>query len=492
MSMAFVDEMIRETASWSDAPDEPGTHGLVPLEVLERELIDGAAEVNSHLAWWLGRVAEFDRREGWGAAGAKSCAHWLAWRCGIDDRTAREHVRVARALEGLALVRAAFVSGRLTYSKVRAVCRVATPDNESFLVGLAVDLTAGQLDRSVQAYANAHDTPLSLADDEARRARCGVTSYVDADGLTHTELITAPEDAAMLDLVAYIGGQQVYETNKAARACTEEESTDEWGRKLEGRKTPPGTRPGPVSRLDAFLWVLRRGLANAERPLLVDDQRHLIVIHVREGEALVGDDGRVDLGNGLVVHPRTLARLGCDGMFQTLLEGADGRPLDLGTRVRTATTKQKAALLSMYDRCAFPGCSVDVKYCQFHHLHFWSDGGRSDIENFRPVCAGHHRLIHEGGFRLVIDGAGRCVAIPPGGREPMVAAPTLPLDIAPDALVKRNNERGVYPTPAGGELGGRRGGEKLSAYALDTIVADLFAATEVDPLLSAGPPPSPN
>lgn len=99
---------------------------LVPLEVLERELIAGWARQSAHLAAWLILVAEFDRREGWAVAGALSCAHWLSWRCGIDGRTAREHVRVARALEKLDRVRVAFAGGQLSYSKVRAVCRVAT------------------------------------------------------------------------------------------------------------------------------------------------------------------------------------------------------------------------------------------------------------------------------------------------------------------------------------------------------------------------------
>jgi hypothetical protein len=475
--MSFTDEVIRDEVS-----------DLVPLDVLERELIDGAAEVNSHLAWWLGRVAEFDRREGWGRAGAKSCAHWLGWRCGIDRRTAREHVRVARALEGLALVQSAFASGRLTYSKVRALCRVATAENEAFLLELAYDLSAAQLERSVQAYAIAHGPPLSLEDDEARRRKCGVTSWVDTEGLTHTEIISAPEDSLLMDLAMRYGRDQLYEKNKATVAAAGEESVEDG---LRGPAFEPGARRSAENRLDALKWVVRQGLVNAARPDLVDDQRYLIVIHVKEGEAVITDDGRVDLGNGMVVHPRTLQRLGCDALFQTLIEGSDDRPLDLGRGARTVTVKQKRALMSMYSTCAFPGCETDVRFCHFHHVHFWEHDGPSNLDNYRPLCSRHHHICHEGGFRFFVDERGQCFVIPPRGGEPLRASPMLPLDVAPDALVKRNHERGVHPTPAGPEMAGRLGGEAMTAFALDNNVRSIHDATVVDPSLR-GNPPSPN
>lgn len=108
-----------------------GSHSLAELG---RRIVAGAAEMASFQASWLQLVAEFDRRDGWVQDGVRSCAHWLGWRCGIELRTAREHVNVARALEGLPTVRALFAEGRLSYSKVRAVCRVATDDNEAMLV----------------------------------------------------------------------------------------------------------------------------------------------------------------------------------------------------------------------------------------------------------------------------------------------------------------------------------------------------------------------
>ena len=77
----------------------------------------------------LALIAELDRREIWADQGAMSCAHWLSWACGIDTHTAREKVRVARALTELPLLSEALAKGELGYSKVRALTRIATSEN---------------------------------------------------------------------------------------------------------------------------------------------------------------------------------------------------------------------------------------------------------------------------------------------------------------------------------------------------------------------------
>src|SRR3989337_284332 len=75
-------------------------------------------------------IRSFDELEGWHRQGAQSCAHWLVWRIGIDRGAAREKVRVARALGTLPKIDGAFAAGKLSYSKVRAITRIAKPNNE--------------------------------------------------------------------------------------------------------------------------------------------------------------------------------------------------------------------------------------------------------------------------------------------------------------------------------------------------------------------------
>src|SRR5688572_8684863 len=97
----------------------------VPLERLEAEICELAGHLAAGECRWLLLLSEFDRREGWTGWGLHSCAHWLSYRCGIGLQAAREKLRVGRRLEELPLITAAFGAGELSYSKVRALCRVA-------------------------------------------------------------------------------------------------------------------------------------------------------------------------------------------------------------------------------------------------------------------------------------------------------------------------------------------------------------------------------
>jgi hypothetical protein len=120
-------------------------------------IAEQAFQLDAALHRLLTDLRAFDAAGYWGDAGAASCASWLAWRVGWDPGTAREHVRVARALGELPRIDAALREGRLSYSKVRAITRVATPATEAALLEDARHTTAEQLElicrklRAVQA-----------------------------------------------------------------------------------------------------------------------------------------------------------------------------------------------------------------------------------------------------------------------------------------------------------------------------------------------------
>ena len=452
----------------------------VGLEELGTTIVRGVAEMSASMARWLGLVDEFNRREGWVADGARSMVHWLSWRCGIDARTARAHVRVAALLAGLSLVREAFAAGRLSYSKVRSVCRVANADNQALLVELASNLTATQLDHAIARYQVATTAPVvashgdgdGTGDGDGRPEARGVRTWTDEHGLHHTEIVSLPEEGALIDAAIDGARDERFRDSKTADA-------------------------GAGGALDALLWVLRRGMVNAERPDLDDDSPYTVVVHVKEASALVGDDGVVELENGLRLDPATLQRLACDSVLQALVVGVDGRPLDLGRRVRTANRKQRRALRAMYPTCQFPGCDVSVRYCEFHHLDHWGFGGRSDLHVFRPLCRRHHHLVHEGGWTLAADALGGLAAMPPDERRTLVNAPPLtdtPLNASPLG--------GWTPEDAALDwLGGRWRGEPMNNWALGAIIDNLFAAasprtssdTDVDHrVLTDAPRPSLN
>lgn len=134
------------------------TAALADVSVLsDGELASALTEWAGHLAageaTFVDLVGEFDAREAWAGAGILSCAHWLAWRCSLGANAARERVRVARAVRDLPAIRAEFRAGRLSYSQVRALTRVATPHTEGTLVECARTSTATQLNGSPQECA---------------------------------------------------------------------------------------------------------------------------------------------------------------------------------------------------------------------------------------------------------------------------------------------------------------------------------------------------
>src|ERR1700676_2310175 len=97
----------------------------ISLEELEAQITELAGQLNAANYRWLMLIAEFDRRNGWSDGKLHSCAHWLNFKCGLDLGAAREKVRVAHALPALPKIAAAMARGELSYSKVRALTRVA-------------------------------------------------------------------------------------------------------------------------------------------------------------------------------------------------------------------------------------------------------------------------------------------------------------------------------------------------------------------------------
>jgi len=179
--------------------DPPGAQGSppheVPLEHLERAITELSGHLNAATARWLLLIGEYDRRRGWFQEGILSCAHWLMWKCSVSLQTAREHVRVAGALEGLPAITAAFVAGELSYSKVRAITRIVTPANEDELLHMARYSTASQTDKFVRLYRGMLDDcdlDVEAAETTQRHNRRYLTHHFDLDGMLVIRARLAP------------------------------------------------------------------------------------------------------------------------------------------------------------------------------------------------------------------------------------------------------------------------------------------------------------
>src|SRR5690606_22836933 len=151
-------------------------------ESLAQEIVELSAHIAAAEARWLELIARFDAEELWAVHGAHSCAHWLNWQCGISLHAARERVRVARALEGLPRIREAFARGEVSYSKVRAMTRIAVPESEEMLLNIARHGTAAHMDRLVRAYRRVERLE-AAAEAMARYRSRSVRYRYDEDGM---------------------------------------------------------------------------------------------------------------------------------------------------------------------------------------------------------------------------------------------------------------------------------------------------------------------
>jgi hypothetical protein len=154
-----------------------------PVADMDR-LGDEIAELSAHLdaatARLLDLIREFDAHGGWNT-GFRSCAHWLAWRVGMDPGAARERVRVARALGSLPRLAEALARGELSYAKVRALTRVATPETEEPLLAVGKAGTACHVERIVRGWRRV-DALAEARETTQRHKSRALHVYQDEDG----------------------------------------------------------------------------------------------------------------------------------------------------------------------------------------------------------------------------------------------------------------------------------------------------------------------
>lgn len=148
-----------------------------PILELADQLVDSWREVSRCTAVFLRDLCEFDKRSGYEQWGLVDTAQWLDLHCGISRTTAREKVRVARAHEGLPLIRGAFSAGGLSYSKARALTRVANPENDGELLDLANRCPASELEVRLREMENGKITKRSNRFDTIRASGSPPLSY---------------------------------------------------------------------------------------------------------------------------------------------------------------------------------------------------------------------------------------------------------------------------------------------------------------------------
>ena len=179
------------------SPEVHATHELVAdLDRLGDEIAELSAHLDAATARLLDLIREFDARLGWNV-GFRSCAAWLSWRIGLDLGAARERVRVARALGMLPRLAQALARGELSYAKVRALTRVATPETEERLLKVGRAGTAEHVERIVRGWRRVDQ--IAEARESARRHKGrALHVYTDEDGMVVVRGRLAPEVGAVV------------------------------------------------------------------------------------------------------------------------------------------------------------------------------------------------------------------------------------------------------------------------------------------------------
>jgi hypothetical protein len=349
----------------------------------------------------------------------RSCAHWLNVFCGIGIVTAREKVRIAHALRELPGINAAFRDGRVTYSKVRAMTRVATPENEHILLNIAIHGTAAHVERIARQFRRVERIEEAQRADAAFRDRYLAIQFDDDDHDAIRGRLPR-EDAALV--------KQAIERAMELVEPAEGDSAESWGPR----------------RADALRLIAARFLESEAGSAGTTPDRYQVVVHVDQALLSDGDASArscCEIEDGPALAVETARRLGCDGSLVGIVDGEDGEPLSVGRKTRAIPPALKRALKARDGGCRFPGCH-HARYTEGHHVEHWAEGGETKLSNLVTLCHFHHHLVHEGGFGIerTDDGAFRFVE--PDG-QPVTDDFAVAGRFRGIAVSERNRDRGI-------------------------------------------------
>ena len=464
--LASPQNALAHTHNPDCTPAEAGTGIPADNDALVAAITRLAGHINAAQHRFLKLLAALIEREAWSDGGAiKSPAHWLNYFCGIDLGAAREKVRVAKCLAQLPQIDEAFASGAISYSKVRAMTRSATPQNEAFLLNIARHGTAHHVEMLVRKHQRVER--LMQADDNLQGNSNGDVAaaqfagrelhwHYDDDGMLVIRGRLTPEDGALLikaidgafaqlfppsvNSHAQVKSEQnnVRENVSAETFCSNQNPESQKNVSAEtfsGLHGASGAQEVPVSpeisdaqetsdaqekaedtfqqkRADALMFLAEKSLhhnGSDMAPLapLTPPQRHQMIIHIEKSSLAHGAAHSCSIEHGPFLSHASARRLACDTALLTVLEDSHGNVLNVGRRTRTVSPALRRALTIRDHGCRFPGCT-ESRFVDAHHIHHWCDGGETRLENLVLLCRRHHRLVHEQGYEVIYHGVNAC------------------------------------------------------------------------------------
>jgi hypothetical protein len=334
---------------------------------IEERISGAAASLHAATAQLVELATTFDDDAGWSGIGMRSCAHWLTIATGIDLWNAREVLRAGHALRTLPLIHEAFCNGQLSFDKVRALTRVASADDESFWLELALSASGAQLPRICRAYryAIAVDDPNRP---QMQRARRRVVSWwLDEDGMLALFATLPPAEGALV-------------LRAIESAVSPADPTERWDVGNDPCAEAEPEHPFGARRADALVRICEGWLRNAARSASSATPVGTLVVHV-DADVLSGADadGRCHMEDGPAISVAHARRVGCDANVVSVLE-RDGVALDAGRSRRVISGRLRRALETR-DQAVWPVIRRESDRVRTGPLR----SGRSDMD--RPTRA---------------------------------------------------------------------------------------------------------
>ncbi len=346
---------------------------------VERRILAAAADIVSGEARLVIELGAFDDANAAAGYGYDSTAAWLAWRCEMAPGTAREYVRVARALRRLSAVKEAMQAGRVGFARVRAITRLATEESQEEWLALAGAHSTAELEVIVRDRRSA----AMMADPSLQAAHRMMRTRRTTSGMLGVEALLPAVEGAIVD-------------RALAAAARDGSALQESDESLAG--APLADR----RRADALVALARSYLAGHQRPAR-SGERYDILIH------LDGLTGQARLHDGPALPSETFAPLLSSARIY--LTDREGRVAPSSKRLSRA---MRRAILFGRPTCAYPGCRNSV-HIDIHHKIHQAHGGAHGKENLVPLCSQHHRAVHRLGLTLSYDAEGRMQAHTPDG-----------------------------------------------------------------------------
>jgi len=301
---------------------------------------------------------------------------WLKWRCDLSTNAARDKLRIAHALKELPLLSESFSKGKLSYTKVRALTRVATADNEADLIDMAMRMSARHVEEHCKQRKNAsrESTVTALKAQQNRGFRIW---HDQAQGTVHFSVEIPAEEAELIEKAVEKAAVQLSAETGSVASKPEESSS--WG----------------TQQADALVHLCRLYLdsdtgvnmaaeassdENHKNSASSSADHYQVVVHIDEAALAGCETGSSQL------PVESVRRLCCDGSLVGMVENDKGEPLNVGRKVRAVTTAIRRALWARDKGCNFPGCS-HTRFVDAHHIKHWADGGETSVENMVLLCS---------------------------------------------------------------------------------------------------------